>query len=551
MKKRNRIISLLLAMTLVLGLIACGSKEETTSTTETKEAETKTETTKAEETSSEPVTLTAWATLGEKASQVITSNNDIPVYDVLEELTGVGVEWTNVSGTDEDTQLNLLIASGKLPDLVYYNWQNKYSGGLAKAISDGVAIPLNDLIEEHAPNLTALFEECPDLKKQLSLDDGTIAMFPSARTDSRVRIWFGPQIRQDWLDNLGLEMPETMEDWYHVLTAFKTQDANGNGDANDEIPFTAAGAGSLSSYVLSFAGAYGLVRDTFCVKDGTVVYSPADPAYKEFLTEMAKWYAEGLIDPDFAALDGAAVKSLVTTDVAGSYWGSLAGNLGGYNIALQEAVPTGQIVGAPWITAADGVAYQQEAEHAKALTGYGAVITSACEDPVAAVKWLDEHYSEAGSLLMTFGIEGESYNMVNGEPVLTDEILNNPDGLTYDVALAKYSLKPNTGEAMDDTYAIYSQYNLQTDVQTEANALWSAGDTSIIMPPVSLTVEESDEYAKIMNEITTYVQESIVKFIMGQKSLDEFDSFVEELNAMGLERATEIQQDAYDRYIAR
>lgn len=543
MKTTKRIISVLLALCMVFALAACGAAKTEAPAAPAAAAP-------AEEAAKE-ITLKAWSPLGDKASQVITSNSEIPVYDVLKELTGVGIDWINVSNTDADTQLNLLIASNQLPDIIFYNWQNSYTGGLAKAIADGVALPLNDLIAENAPNFTALLEKAPELKKQVALDDGTIAMFPSARTDPRVRIWFGTQIRQDWLDNLGLAMPETIEDWYNVLTAFKTEDANGNGDANDEIPFVAAGASNLSSYMLSFAGAYGLVRDTFCVKDGKVVYSPADPAYKEFLTEMAKWYAEGLIDPDFAAIDGASAKSLITTDVAGSYFGSLAGNLGGYNAALKEVVPEGQIVGAPWIKAADGKAYQQEAEHAKALTGFGAIVTTACKDPVAAVKWLDEHYSEVGSMLMTFGIEGVSYNMVNGKPVLSDEILKNPEGLTYDIALAKYALKPNTVEAMDDTYAIYSQYNLQSDVQKDANALWAAGDLDLLMPPVSLTVEESTEYSKIMNEVTTYVSESVVKFIMGQKSLDEFDSFVKDLENMNIGRAIEIEQAAYDRYMAR
>lgn len=497
------------------------------------------------------VTLTYWSGLGDKASQVISSNAQIPIYDVLAEMTGVSIEWINPSVTDQDTQLNLLLASQNLPDMIFYDWQSSYSGGLAKAVTDEIAIPLNDLIDEYAPNFKNLLEENPELKKQISLDDGTIAMFPSARTDPRVRIWFGPQIRQDWLDNLGLDMPQTIDDWYNVLKAFKEQDANGNGDMDDEIPFVAAGASSLSSYLLSFAGAYGLVRDTFCVKNGKVVYSPAEAEYKDFLAEMAKWYEEGLIDSDFAAMDGTSVKSLITTDVAGAYFGSLAGNLGGYNTVLKEVYPEAQIVGAPWVTSTDGNAYQQEAQHAQTFTGAGTIVTTACEDPVMAVKWLDEHYSEKGTLLMTFGIEGVSYEMVNGEPVLTDEILNNPSGLSYDIALAQYSMKPNTAEAMDDTYAIYSQYNLQSDVQREANNLWAEGDLSIIMPPVSMTADESAEYSKIMNEITTYTSESIVKFIMGQIDINEFDAFVQSLKDMDLDRAIEIQQTAYDRYMAR
>lgn len=557
-KMTKKRISLLVATVIFLSSLwisGCSQADESgeigQTETEKENVQAEMETAQVNNTNTETVTLSYWSSLGEKASQVITSNAQIPIYDVLAEKTGVKIDWINPSIADQDTQLNLLLASKNLPDMIFYDWQSGYSGGITKAVSDGIAIPLNDLINEYAPNFKALLEENPELKKQLSLDDGTIAMFPSARTDPRVRIWFGPQIRQDWLDNLGLDMPRTINDWYNVLKAFKDQDANGNGDADDEIPFVAAGADALPSYLLSFAGAYGLVRDTFCVKDGKVVYSPAEAEYKDFLSEMAKWYKEGLIDSDFAATDSASVKSLITTDVAGAYFGSLAGNLGGYNTALQEICPEGQIVGAPWVTSFDGNAYQQEAQHARALIGLGTIITTGCEDPVMAVKWLDEHYSEEGTLLMTFGIEGVSYEMVDGEPVLTDEILKNPSGLSYDIALAQYSMKPNTAEAMDDTYAIYSQYNLQTDVQTKANSLWAEGDMSILMPPVSMTSDEASEYSKIMNEITTYTSEAIVKFIMGQMDIDEFDGFVQALKDMGLDHAIEIQQAAYDRYMAR
>lgn len=499
----------------------------------------------------EPITLKYWIPLGDKASQVITSNAEIPVYDVLQEKTGVEIEWIHSSNTDTATQLNLLIASKNLPDMIFFNWQNQYQGGLAKAVADQVAIPLNDLIDEYAPNLQALFEKCPELAKQLALDDGTIAMFPSARTDPITRVWFGPQIRQDWLENLNLEMPTNIAEWYNVLTAFKEQDANGNGDPNDEIPFVAAGSDNLKVYLLSFAGAYGLVRMDFCLHGDEVVYSPADPAYKDFLTEMAKWYAEELIDPDFAAMDGASVKSMITTDAAGAFFGSLAGNLGGYNAVLKEVCPEGQIVGAPWVAMANGKVYQQEGEHARALTGNGAIVTTACQYPEIAVQWLDAHLSDEGHMLMVFGIEGESYEMIDGYPTFTDEIMNNPDGLTYDIALAKYSLKPNTSEVMDDDGRCMEQYSLQTEAQKDAAAVWGAGDLSLLMPPVSMTTEESQEYSKIMSEVNTYASECIVKFIMGQMDLNEFDAFVENMNGMGLQRAIEIQQAAYDRYQAR
>lgn len=500
--------------------------------------------------SDEPMTLTHWCELGEKASQVITNNNEIAAYRVLEEKTGVHIDWIHPSTADKATQLSLMIASNQLTDIVSYNW-TQYSGGLSKMLADGVIIPLNDLIDEYAPNFKAILESNPEIAKQVTLDDGTIAAFPSIRTDTRVRVWFGPQIRQDWLDRLGLEMPTTMDEWYNVLCAFRDEDANGNGDPYDEIPFVAAGASSLPTYFLSFTGAYKPTRADYCINDGKVVFGPAQPAYKEYLAEMAKWYDEELIDPDFAAVDIAYVQSLVTTDQAGAYFGSLAGNLGKFNAALQEIVPEGRIVGAPYPLADDGKNYQVEPQHGSGWTGFAAAVTTACENPVEAVKWLDAHLSEEGSMLMNFGVEGESYEMVDGYPKFTDEIFNNPDGLAFDVAMAKYSLAPNTSAVMNQDFREFEQYSLGKDFQRAANALWAEPDKGLLMPPLSLTSEESTEFSRIMNEVNTYVVENTVKFIMGQKSLDEFDSYVEAMYGMGLERALEIQQAAYDRYLAR
>lgn len=498
----------------------------------------------------EPLTLDYWIPLGAKASQVITSNAEIPVYDVFEEKTGVNINWIHPSATDAGTQLSLMIASQQLPDMIFYNWTS-FSGGLAKALADNVIIPLNDMIDQYAPNYKALLDAHPDLAKQVSLDDGTIALFPSARTDMAVRVWFGPQIRQDWLESVGKEIPNSIDDWYDVLKAFKENDVNKNGDPNDEIPFVAAGASNLNSYLLSFAGAYGLVRADFCLKDDRVVFSPAEPAYKDFLTEMNKWYTEGLLDPDFAAVDGAGVKSLVTSNQAGAYFGSLAGNLGAYNTALQEVCPEGKIVSAPWASGAAGIAYQNEAEHTKAYNGAGAVITTACRNVEAAVKWLDAHYSAEGSMLMNFGIEGLSYEMIDGYPTFTDLIANSPDGLAFDIAMSKYSLAANTTEVMNQDAREFAQLSLRTDHQKAANKIWGSGDISLIIPPTSLTIEESTEYSKIMSEIDTYVAESIVRFIMNQIPLENFDDFVNNLKAMNIDRAIEIRQQAYDRYMAR
>ena len=179
------------------------------------------------------------------------------------------------------------------------------------------------------------------------------------------------------------------------------------------------------------------------------------------------------------------------------------------------------------------------------------MITTACRNVEAAVKWLDAHYSAEGSMLMNFGIEGLSYEMIDGYPTFTDLIANSPDGLAFDIAMSKYSLAANTTEVMNQDAREFAQLSLRTDHQKAANKIWGSGDISLIIPPTSLTIEESTEYSKIMSEIDTYVAESIVRFIMNQIPLENFDDFVNNLKAMNIDRAIEIRQQAYDRYMAR
>ncbi len=98
-----------------------------------------------------------------------------------------------------------------------------YPGGSAKALSDRVIIPLNDLIKRYAPNLQALLDANPEVYRQISTDDGVIYAFPMLRLDPQVRSIWGPQVRADWLERLNLRKPETIADWYKVLKAFRPE----------------------------------------------------------------------------------------------------------------------------------------------------------------------------------------------------------------------------------------------------------------------------------------------------------------------------------------
>ena len=166
------------------------------------------------------------------------------------------------------------------------------------------------------------------------------------------------------------------------------------------------------------------------------------------------------------------------------------------------------------------------------------------------MRFLDWNYSEEGQLFQQFGVEGVSYEMVDGKPVYTDLIMNNPDGLTQGQAMHQYSRAGNFWPVV--TRLEYFEQTTALPEQRSAVEAWDANDRyDYMVPPIAIPAELSDEFFKIAGDIWTYVEEARAKFISGEVSLDNFDDYLAKLDEMGLERFTEIYQIAYDEFMAR
>ena len=177
-------------------------------------------------------------------------------------------------------------------------------------------------------------------------------------------------------------------------------------------------------------------------------------------------------------------------------------------------------------------------------------ITTSCKDVEAAARLLDWAYSDEGHMYYNFGTEGVSYEMVNGEPVYTDLILNNSDGMAPGTVMTHYLRGNYNGPFVQDLRYLKQYYTL--DGQKKSNETWAVATAAqYAMPNVTPTAEESEEYSTIMNEVETYRDEMTNKFILGTESLDNFDQYVETLNSLGLQRAIEIQDAALERYNKR
>jgi putative aldouronate transport system substrate-binding protein len=352
-------------------------------------------------------------------------------------------------------------------------------------------------------------------------------------------VW-GFQFRKDWLDKAGLSVPTNINEWYTVLKALKAAHP-------EAVPFTCRR--SLDQYGLNtLTGAFG-VHYGWYNDNGTIKYGPAQPEYQEYLTTMAQWYKEGLIDPDFPLNDGTAVDAKILAGGAGGWVGLLMGGMGRYlQTAKAQGDMTFDVVGAPFPTdLKTGQAYDFLLKNE---AYFGTAITTANKYPVETIKLLDYAFSAEGAQLLSYGIEGKTFTMVNGRPTFTDEILKNPQGWVIDNALAHYARTCATFIwFINDPWAqvqrmLYPQ-------QEEAAKIWSLGTTVRTLPMLNPQENEVDTFASDMNQIQTYADEMFVKFIMGQEPLSNFPRYVANLNNMNIARVTDIQQRAYQRYSTR
>ncbi|MGO4538044.1 ABC transporter substrate-binding protein [Paenibacillus sp. 2TAB19] len=494
----------------------------------------------------ESFTIDYWRANDGKLTASLQNFGEMASYKKKEELTGIKAEFTHPPLGQQKDQFNLLIATKDLPDVIYYNWADAV-GGPEKMIDDGRIIRLNELIDQYAPNLKKIIDSDPDVKKQISLDDGTIYMFPLLKLDAlKLNATSGLIMRKDWLDKLNLKSPTTIDEWHTVLKAFKEQDPNGNGKA-DELPFTGNwGPGNLTK-LHDFAPAFGVIGG-FQIQDGKVAFGPILPGYKDFLTEMAKWYQEGLVDPEIMTNDGKAFDYKVTNNLAGSYQGGVFSGMGKYFNLMRGTDPNFNLTGVASALAPDGKSYAAFNMENKVLT-YGEAITSSADKDKLKyiVQWMDYNYSPEGSDLFNFGIEGESYTKEGDTYKFTDLITKNPDGLTYDQALSKFALSIMDGPINQDSK--YLDALLFDQGQKDANTEWMKQSSALALPMIRLSIDEASQVTSIMSQVNTYLNETMTAIINGSKPVSEYDKMVETIKGMGIDEAIKLHQAAYERYM--
>jgi putative aldouronate transport system substrate-binding protein len=484
-----------------------------------------------------PLTLKYWVPNQTDAAKIMDDFSGNPMFQALMKMTGITLQFIHPPLKQEQEAFKLMLASGDLPDIVELTYlkADLYPGGPDQAIKDGVFIRLNELVDTYAPNYKKIMKFKPDIEKSLKTDEGNLYAFQMIEKVVQPS-YGGPAVRVDWLDDLGIKVPETMDDWYLMLKAFKEK----KGASAPMLMEKKGGAGGYYSFI----SAYGVIAD-FCRKGQTVMYGPIEPGFRDYLATMHRWYTEGLIDKDFVSHDGYTGPNTLNKIATGQ---SGAWECGFYHFNTIEKVMEGtsfRLSAVPYPSRTKGqvVTMRQYNENVR---GDPTFITSANKHPVESVKLLDFNYSDQGTLLCNYGIEGVDWVMENGKPKYTYAAMNHPSFPAGSIVTSVFCR--HEGPFIRDYARTYISYKPNA---LQAMEIWEGDQSGMIPKTLTLTSEDGPRFYAIMSDIQTYVTEMIPKFIMGIEPIEKFDQFTAQLKKMGIEEAIGIEQAALTRYFKR
>ena len=479
-----------------------------------------------------------WVAFDRDSAATISSFDQLGIYPIMQEKTGVKVTYRHPPLGQETEQFNLMIASRDLPDVIETTWLT-YPGGPEKAFSDRIIIKHNDLIAKSSPTLKAFLDSHPALNKQIKTDAGNYFGWPSLVV-SNYKVNYAETARKDWLDDLGMAPPQTLDEWDVMLKAFRDK-------KGATAPFTLWGPQFADNNIMSAFG----VRTGFSLRDGKIVYGQALPEFKDYMTLMNRWYKEKLLDQNFQTNDQTAMNTNMLNDRSGVYRGWLFGSMGLY--LAQKKGQKFDLIGLqiPVLKKGDQPRISQHVY--VPFEGQTAAVTTACKQPQLAARFYDWRYTVEGNNIITFGVEGKSYAIVNGEYKLTPYVTANPNKLSLKQALKQYTFNSiSAGRFSDDQRIMDAQCNWPQQVAAfNTWAKYADNFVKAVLPPITPSPEESKEMATIMTEVKTYHDEMIIKFIMGTQPLSNFDKYLEQMDKLGLKRALAIQQAALERYQKR
>lgn len=588
---KNKTIKRLLAAVISCSMLAacltgCGNNSGNASkTSESQTASASGETSVAEKTSdaasssteeefdARAITEGVTLTIAVASDTRVADYDDNDVTHNIEETWGVNLEFIVIPSEDFKQKINLMINSGeKLPDIIL-----SASGYDSSWVTAGAILDLSKYYDDpnYSPNITKAAEENDtDIRNYLTTADGKIYGLPRWEANGETQTYKKMWIYKPWLDALGLEVPDTLEEYYEACKLVVENDMNGNGK-RDEIATWGVGLSGayngwfgtlMSGFVYAHDGSYRVVED------GKVSFAYTTDEWKEGLKYIKKFFDEGLIPTEIFTQNTEAYEAQMFAEVPTVF------SFCQYHTRGTDAVRESEytyVVGLKDENGENGYSYWTASKPAN-----GGVITTDCENPDAAFIVCDYIASEYISICNRYGTQGvhwdywenvkdeewaKNYGTASGEEpyiVGTLNICRDPEAENIWSASTPHTTGwRNNGFFLRTPKLMNSFAGLMvptTEEQelsifnskkfTEATQAYFANRKEEIYDHGPTTSEEDAAIADAKSALNSYVQEMIAAFVTGGQDIDAYwDTYLAELDKIGIDEVLEVYQTAYDR----
>jgi ABC-type sugar transport system, periplasmic component len=457
----------------------------------------------------------------------LADRSDTDFIRYIEEQTNTKISIIDAPSGEANNKLNVLIASSSEPDIcqVYaLNIINNYG-------QQGAFHELGDIIASQMPNTIATLND--DALTKMKASDGKIYNIPYIQNTGAPSFF----IREDWLQNLGLERPTTLDEYYNVLKLFTQNDPDGNGEADTY------GLGYQMNRLELLCGPFGIPSAQWIdADDGSLIYSDVSPQMKEALAFGAKLYAEKIIDPEFAIMKSEQFEQRLTS---GGYGVMMAASstVMRYNLAIQNLVPEGELkfllppkangvskgysATLPIVDGTDG----------KTFGGFVGISTNTKELD-SAVNLLDWFFSDAGKRASIWGVEGIHYEMVDNWPQLIPALKGAENSANYVAEIGSYWLAGDIAVKAGGDNSLWLQVNNPLAVGNMILSLDSAFN-KIVHFNTPTGDSATGDINKAKSEIFTQI------IMNGISVEDGWTQWINEFNRLGGETWTQEVNESY------
>jgi putative aldouronate transport system substrate-binding protein len=462
--------------------------------------------------------------------------NDMAIVKNVTATTNVPIEWVTAMSADARQKVNLLFASGDLPDVFLdgLNMDLAYNYG-----SQGLLRSMDDLIPKYAPTIKGMIDGSVTLKQTITAPDGNI--YNLFRVGNAYHQDMGNMfyINRDWLKAVGMEKPTTTDEFYEVLKAFKGKDLNGNGE-DDEIPFGICFWRKNANWSdLPIFGAFGVMMDPntnfIYVDNGKVAWGPTSEGFKKGIEYLSKLYKEGLIDEEAYIHDKAQMqaKGNQQPPIYGAYASWFNMNVAGANGKYYDIL--GPLEGP------EGYDYPFYTPRAL-QNANGSAITTDCEYPEVAMRWIDYIYNPEINIQMAYGIEGEALKKYDDGRW---EILDPPNGESAEMYRMKYS--PHHPPMTYPQYldVILPAHFVEKDKAKKELYLPKVPE-GMALPVFYLSAEKQEIVDSILPDLMTLADQNWGSWVMNGNIDEQWDAYIKQIDNMGLKKVLDVYQAEYD-----